>query len=456
MGGVPGGQVGGLIGGLISSGPAGTLQGIVSDPSGATVTGATITLRNPQTGFSQSGTGDSNGQYHLSVPAGSYDVTISASGFKVYTAKSYVGVSRATDLNATLQIGSVAETVEVSAGLERLSPDAEAAKIGDYFEYNLKQKITIGKNQSALVPILQSHIDAEKVTLWSAKNSEDDESIPLRAIWIKNSSGQILDSGTFNILESGTFAGEGVLESIHPDERRLLSYAADTAVHVKHDDESTDKPYSRVKIAKGLMVLTREQRQKTKFEIRNADKSPRVVVLEIPAENGWTLTKDTPKPEESTASLHRFRVPVEGGKTEQLTVETVHPEETQYALTNLDSNLVAVLGRQQQLTPALRQAFDQILAQRIKLAGFDQQMGLRRQETDRIASDQSRIRENMKALKGTAEEKALVQRYTGELNSQEDRLAAIRRELEDLQKSRDEAARELDRMVMAINIDESI
>ncbi len=346
------------------------------------------------------------------------------------------------------------QSAQLQSAQAKIQPDAEAAKIGDYFEYNLKQKITIGKNQSALVPILQSHIEAEKVTLWSAK--DEDNEIPLRAIWIKNSSGQILDSGTFNILESGTFAGEGVLESIHPDERRLLSYAADTAVHVKHENESSDKPYSRVRIAKGLMVLTREQRATSKFEIRNADKSPRVVVLELPADNGWTLTKDTPKPEESTASLHRFRVPVEGGKTAQLTVEAVHPEETQYALTNLDSNLVAVLGRQQQLTPALRQTFDQILAQRIKLSGFDQQMMLRRQEADRIASDQGRIRENMKALKGTSEEKALVQRYTGELNSQEDRLAAIRRELEDLQKSRDEAARELDRMVMAINIDESI
>jgi hypothetical protein len=149
-------------------------------------------------------------------------------------------------------------------------------------------------------------------------------------------------------------------------------------------------------------------------------------------------------------------VPVEAGKTAQLTVEAVHPEETQYALTNLDSNLVAVLGRQQRLTPALRQAFEQILAQRVKVGGFDQQMMLRRQETDRIASDQSRIRENMKALKGTAEEMALIQRYTGELNAQEDRLAAIRRELEDLQKSRDQAAAELDRMVMAVDIDESI
>jgi predicted nucleic acid-binding Zn-ribbon protein len=96
-----------------------------------------------------------------------------------------------------------------------------------------------------------------------------------------------------------------------------------------------------------------------------------------------------------------------------------------------------------------------VLAARAKVSGFDQQMIQRRQETDQISSDQTRIRENMKALKGSAEEKALLQRYTGELNKQEDRLAAIRTELADLQQKRNEAAAELDRSVMAINIDES-
>lgn len=333
-------------------------------------------------------------------------------------------------------------------------PQAEAAKIGDYFEYNLKQKITIGKNQSALVPILQSPLEAEKVTLLGYGQGGQPQ-VPLRAVWLKNTSGQILDSGTFNIIESGTFAGEGVLDSIHPDERRLLSYAADTAVHVKREDEYTDKPYSRVLIAKGLMMLTRERRQKSKFDIRNADTSARVVVLELPAQSGWSFTHDTPKPEESTASLHRFRVPLEGGKTKELTVESVYPELTQYALSNLDSNLVNALGQQQRITPALQQVFDRVLAQKMKVSDFDQQIAQRRQETDQISADQNRIRENMKALKGSAEEKALVQRYTGELNTQEDRLAAIRAELTDLQQKRNQAAAELDRTVMAINIDES-
>ena len=449
------GAFGGYAGKSGWSGLSGTLEGTVTDATGAAVPNATVTARNLQSNFSQSATSGSDGEYRLSVPAGTYDVSVHSPGFKLYSLRTYVGVGRATDMNATLQVGSTTETVEVSAAAEKLSPEAEAAKIGDYFEYNLKQKITINKNQSALVPILQSHVEAEKVTLWSSNEDEDSGQIPLRAIWLKNTSGQVLDAGTFNILDSDTFAGEGVLESIHPNERRLLSYAADTAVHIKSEDESSNEPYSRVKIAKGLMILTSEQHDKTKFEIRDADTSPRVVVIEVPAEDGWTLTKETPKPEESTATLHRFRVPVDAGKTAELTVESVYPQETQYALTNLDSNLVAVLGRQQRITPQLRQTFDQILAQKVKVSNLDQQMIQRRQEVDRIGSDQARIRENMKALKGSPEEKSLIQRYTGELNGQEDRLAAIRKELEDLQSRRNDAAAELDRMVMAVNIDES-
>jgi hypothetical protein len=127
----------------------------------------------------------------------------------------------------------MADTAEVISRAEGQGSEAEGKSAGDFFEYKIKQKITIGKNQSALVPILQAHIEAEKVTLWNA------ESAPLRALWIKNTTGQVLDAGSFNVLEAETFAGEGVLATIHPDERRLLSYAGDAAVHVKYSKSRT-------------------------------------------------------------------------------------------------------------------------------------------------------------------------------------------------------------------------
>ncbi len=79
----------------------------------------------------------------------------------------------------------------------------------------------------------------------------------------------------------------------------------------------------------------------------------------------------------------------------------------------------------------------------------------RKRESDQIAADQARIRENMKALKGSSEEKALLQRYVGQLDSQESRLAALRKETADLTAQENQANTELDHMIMAVNVDES-
>ena len=441
-----------------------SLYGIVKDPSGAIVAGARVTIRNEETGSAQVATTDAQGRYRFNdVQAGNSALFVTATGFQRFNlANIYLGMGRNNEIDATLNVGEANETIEVrgeapmvntqssmSSTVEKQGTEAEGKSAGDFFEYKIKQKITIGKNQSALVPILQAHIEAEKVTLWNP------ESAPLRALWIKNTSGQVLDAGSFNVLEAETFAGEGVLETIHPDERRLLSYAGDAAVHVKYSDESSEKPFSRVRIAKGIMTMTKEEHKTNRFTIRNADTDSRQVIVEYPAEDGWKLAPATPQPEESTESYYRFRVPVDAGKTAELTVEAIHPDESRVELTSLDDDVVAVLTQQKRITPALQQAFDGILKQKLKVEEISGQIAERRRESDQITADQGRIRENMKALKGSSEEKALLQRYVGQLDSQESRLAALRKESADLTVQESQAKTEFDRVVMAVNLDES-
>ena len=166
------------------------------------------------------------------------------------------------------------------------------------------------------------------------------------------------------------------------------------------------------------------------------------------------LTPATPKPEESSESYHRFRVPVDAGKTAELTVESVHPEETRYELTNLDDDEVALLVEQKRMTPNMQQAFDRILKQKEKVDEISGQITQRKSESDQIAADQNRIRENMKALKGSSEEKALLQRYVGQLDSQESRLASLRKESDDLKVQETRARSELDRIIMEVSVEE--
>jgi hypothetical protein len=442
-----------------------SLYGIVKDPSGAIVAGARVTVRNEETGGSQVATTDAQGRYRFNdIQAGNSALFVTATGFQRFNlANIYLGIGRNNEIDATLNLGTANETVEVqgtaptlntesselATTVEKQGTEAEGKSAGDFFEYKIKQKITIGKNQSALVPILQAHIEAEKVTLWNP------ESAPLRALWIKNTSGQVLDAGSFNVLEAETFAGEGVLETIHPDERRLLSYAGDAAVHVKYSSESSEKPFSRIRIAKGIMLMTKEQHAAHKFTIRNADTDSRQVIVEYRAEDGWKLSPPTPQPEETTESYYRFRVAVDAGKTAELLVEAIHPDESRVELTNLDDDVVAVLAQQKRITPALQQAFDSILKQKLKVEGISDQIAERKRESDQITADQGRIRENMKALKGSSEERALLQRYVGQLDSEESRLTALRKESADLSVQENQANTELDRLIMAVNVDEN-
>jgi len=179
------------------------------------------------------------------------------------------------------------------------------------------------------------------------------------------------------------------------------------------------------------------------------------VVIDHPAKEDWKLVEGGPKPEESTASFHRFRINVAPGSTAELKVESCHPLDSSFALTNLNDQEVEVLGSQQRMTQAMREAFATVLAKKNEIAGLDVQMKARSTEHDSIHNDQARLRENMKALKGSAEEKALVQRYTRQLDQQEDRLAALENELADLTRNKQRAGQELDQMIQAIALDET-
>ncbi len=323
------------------------------------------------------------------------------------------------------------------------------------FEYTLKEKITVLKNQSALVPIVQSPIEAEKVTLVMAQEDGEVQGRPLRALWLRNTSGLTLDGGTFNILEQDSFAGEGIMDILHPGERRLLSYAADTAVRVTSKDEEESKTAKRVIIVKGVMTVTREERSERVYSVHNADTTPRQVILEHPIRDKWKLADDL-KPEDSGARYYRFRVAVAPGKTEKLVIKESRPDYTSIRISAITDNQLKVLVEEKTIKPALEAKLLEITGKRKEIFDVEQEMKSRQQEMEAIDKDQARLRENMKALKGSAEEKALLQRYTRQLDEQEDRLAALKKENADLQGKRTKLQAELDAMVQEIAANETL
>jgi Carboxypeptidase regulatory-like domain len=102
---------------IVSASPTGSIAGSVRDQSGAMLSGARLTLTNIATNARMEAVTDSNGEYQfLQLAPAVYSLHVEAAGFKkVVFENVVVQVDQITHIDASLQIGSVAETVEVSS-----------------------------------------------------------------------------------------------------------------------------------------------------------------------------------------------------------------------------------------------------------------------------------------------------------------------------------------------------
>jgi len=102
----------------------GTVSGLVTDPGGALVPGAQVVLINQATGVKQHTVTTSAGLYtFISLNPGAYQVNVSQKGFKLAAHSNVtVTVDQVTEVNVTLEIGAITETVNVTGGTELVEP----------------------------------------------------------------------------------------------------------------------------------------------------------------------------------------------------------------------------------------------------------------------------------------------------------------------------------------------
>jgi hypothetical protein len=147
---------------VFGQGTNGSLTGQVSDPSGAAIPGATVTLTNVDTNYPQKATSDSVGAYLFKlVPPGNYTLTIESSGFAGYNQK---GIVINANMNATQNVHlSIAtakgETVNVTADAEMIN--TTSAELGTTVnEYSVTQLPLNGRDPSNLVLLAPGMISA--------------------------------------------------------------------------------------------------------------------------------------------------------------------------------------------------------------------------------------------------------------------------------------------------------
>src|SRR2546422_6824736 len=99
-----------------SAANSGQIVGQVLDPTGASVAGADVVVRNKDTNFGRSTIKDTAGRYAASsLPLGSYEVTVRVSGFQTPSQNAFVTLGSSITTNFILSVGGRSESVEVTA-----------------------------------------------------------------------------------------------------------------------------------------------------------------------------------------------------------------------------------------------------------------------------------------------------------------------------------------------------
>ena len=138
-------------------GQGGSITGTINDPSGAAVVTASIDAKNVETGAVFHAGATSTGNYVVAVPAGTYEITVEAQGFKKFVRSNLaVQTSSTVRLDVALVVGAVTESVTVSEQTSLLKTESgEMSHVITNKQLNELAVITIGSGQGIRDPLQQ-------------------------------------------------------------------------------------------------------------------------------------------------------------------------------------------------------------------------------------------------------------------------------------------------------------
>ncbi len=322
-------------------------------------------------------------------------------------------------------IGSALAAIDLKAGVSSV---ASAEEVGDYFQYVIDHKVTLPRQKSALLPIVNDPVEATRVSIF---NESVQAKFPLLGLRFKNTSGQSLMQGPITVYEGSTYAGDARVMDLQPGEERLVAYAVDQGTEVKCEAQSAPVQLVAVKVVKGIVHATHKLRDTKKYVIKNRSPQERTLIIEHPVRNDWKLV--TPeKATEQSRDVYRFEVKLPAGKS--LTHEVVEEQARvdRVALNTNDDRTVRVFINSQVTSAKAREALQKAMALRATLSETQTELGQLQGQLKAITEDQVRLRANFERLPPSS---AAYKRYLEKFDTQETEIEKLQDQIKKLKET---------------------
>jgi hypothetical protein len=341
------------------------------------------------------------------------------------------GLKRAEDqLNFQQGVASVATTTE----------------LGEYFEYALEKPVSLPRQKSALLPIVNQPVEGTRVSIY---NQGIHAKFPLLGLRFKNTTKLHLTQGPITVFEGNGYAGDARIADLQPGETRLLSYAIDLGTEVAPEGSNVPDSLLKVKVYKGILYASFKVRQTKTYVIKNRSEHDRTVLIEHPFRADWQLVSPA-KPAERARDVYRFEVGAAPNKTIKQEVVEEQTRVDQVALSNSPDEAVRVFLRSTISSPKVKKALEEALQLK---ASLEETRNLIRREEEAlkvIEQDQARMRANMAQVPQTSE---AYKRYLKKFDDQETEIEKRREKITKLQDAAEKLRKEFDDFLLKLDVE---
>ncbi|MBY9009926.1 MAG: hypothetical protein KGD74_08690 [Candidatus Lokiarchaeota archaeon] len=297
--------------------------------------------------------------------------------------------------------------------------------LGELFEYNISNLVTIKRKQSALVPILTEVIKARRVLLYN-KNEYDKN--PNACLEITNNTNLTLERGPVTIIYDDNLAGEAIIPFLNKEDTRLLNYAVEQAVLIMHEAKTESLSVHKITIGSGYSYEYYYTNQMTTYKIKNKTSEEKELYLDHPKTYGYKFIEKPVDPEETT-NYWRFKITL---KPKDAIIFKLKEQREDYS-----SNYLRNWSRDDILKRVgfyVKQKFinEKLENQLKEIAELIQDLNQKKRERSKLveernqmSDEQARLRENISVLGEDTQSITLKERYVKKLNDQESRFEII-------------------------------
>ena len=325
---------------------------------------------------------------------------------------------------------------------------ATAAQLGDYFQYIIDMPVNLGRQKSALLPIINKDVEASRVSIY---NPSVQAKHPLLGLKFKNSTGSNLAQGPITVFEGSTYAGDTRVLDLQPNEERLVSYAIDLGTEVSVKNGNNTSRITKVKAVKGIVQTETLIREEKVYDISNRSDSDRTLLIEHPNRKGqgFKFTGEH-KPGEEAADVFRFQIPIASKKDLSYTVIEERSQGATIALTNNNDDQIRFFLSLNETSPELKARLNEALSMKGKLDDLRREIENVNRRIQTITADQNRVRQNLREV---PKESDAYKRYLDKFDVQEKEMDTLHATLKEQQDSEFKARTGYENFLRNITLD---